>query len=165
MKKLLLVIGIIIFSFSLGFAACNQVKDSKTINQVQENDYPKLWADLPYGALLDSWGSGTKSCASWVSWRAWQDLRYKVDRWGEAKFWPEKAQSVGLTVDLKPAVGSAMVNTHYYPGHIMWVESINADGTVHISEYNKDGDGKYNERDASTELMVFIHFPKIDRGY
>lgn len=127
------------------------------------DDYLQYWKDLPNGEIMDSWGNGIRQCTSWVSWRLYTDLHYKTDRWGEAYLWVEKAPTVGLIVDKIPSLNSAMVDDTFYPGHIMWVEKLNPDGTIHVSQYNADGKGFYSEEDRNPDGYKFIHFPKIMR--
>ncbi|WP_323703999.1 LysM peptidoglycan-binding domain-containing protein [Mammaliicoccus sp. Dog046] len=56
--------------------------------------------------------------------------------WGDAKYWAGAAQADGFRVDSTPAVGSIMQSTAGQYGHVAYVESINADGSLLISETN-----------------------------
>lgn len=127
-----------------------------------------FWKNLPKDAVSDSWNQGNRECTSWVAWRAWQDLRYNVPRdWLWASNWPAAAAHVGLLVDNVPTVGSAAVDTSHYPGHIMWVEKINPDNTIHVSQYNAGEKGTYSETNYNMNIakLVFIHFPKVSRNF
>jgi surface antigen len=45
-------------------------------------------------------------------------------------------------------------------GHVAYVESVNADGTVNVSEYNADGNGNYGTA-ANTRADHYIHFNAV----
>lgn len=56
--------------------------------------------------------------------------------WGDAKYWAGAAQADGFRVDNTPAVGSIMQSSAGQYGHVSYVESINADGSLLVSETN-----------------------------
>lgn len=59
---------------------------------------------------------------------------------GDAWTWDDRAKAAGLRVDTNPAVGAAIVtNSTRRPGHVAFVEAVNADGSVWISEMNSRG--------------------------
>lgn len=56
--------------------------------------------------------------------------------WGDAKYWASAAQADGFQVNNTPAVGSILQSTSGQYGHVAYVEAINADGSLLISEMN-----------------------------
>lgn len=59
---------------------------------------------------------------------------------GDAWTWDDRAAAAGIRVDNSPAVGAAVVTkTGSRPGHVAFVEAVNADGSVWISEMNSRG--------------------------
>lgn len=164
MKKRYIYITVIIALCSFGLYKA-QVQPVKTVQaqQVSNDNYPEFWKNLPNGAILDSWGNGIRQCTSWVAFKAYTELDYKVSFWGEARHWVDAARKVSVLVDTTPTINSAAVDTSFSPGHIMWIEKLNEDGSIHISEYNYV-DGEYTQRDIKTDGLQFIHFPKIDRS-
>jgi surface antigen len=61
---------------------------------------------------------------------------------GDAFTWDDRALAAGIRVDNSPAVGAAVVtktSTSERPGHVAFVEAVNADGSVWISEMNSRG--------------------------
>jgi surface antigen len=59
---------------------------------------------------------------------------------GDAWKWDDNATTAGLRVDNVPAVGAAVVtSTSKKPGHVAFVEAVNDDGSVWISEMNSRG--------------------------
>lgn len=58
---------------------------------------------------------------------------------GNANTWYTIAAAEGLPVGAEPRVGAIGVSTEGYYGHVVYVESINDDGSVNISEMNYAG--------------------------
>ncbi|MBR2710557.1 CHAP domain-containing protein [Candidatus Saccharibacteria bacterium] len=75
-------------------------------------------------------------CTSYAGWKAYERYGIVISFWGDAKSWKSSAEKRGYTVDHNPAagtIGQAVGGTY---GHVFWVESVNADGSVNITEYN-----------------------------
>ena len=78
---------------------------------------------------------------------------------GNANQWDDNARSAGIPVDSTPRPGSVAVSNSGYYGHVMWVESVNPNGTINVSQYNWGLDGRYSEAyNLSPAGLVFIHF-------
>lgn len=58
---------------------------------------------------------------------------------GNANTWYAVAAAAGIAVGTEPRVGAIGVTTEGYYGHVVYVETINDDGTVNISEMNYAG--------------------------
>ena len=43
-------------------------------------------------------------------------------------------------------------------GHVMYVESVNGDGTITVSDYNLEWDGAYRTYTRSSAGLTFIYF-------
>lgn len=87
----------------------------------------------------DGHSYGCRQCASYVAWRVARETKYYPENWGNATNFPESAQSVGYSVGYTPRAGSIGVirGTRNAPeGHVVWVESVNDDGTLTVSQYN-----------------------------
>ena len=56
--------------------------------------------------------------------------------WGNANQWPNSARNRGYTVSTTPRAGSVGVMMSGPYGHVVWVESVNGNGTINISQYN-----------------------------
>ncbi|MCO4329301.1 CHAP domain-containing protein [Staphylococcus hyicus] len=56
--------------------------------------------------------------------------------WGDARNWAAKAASEGFTVNKTPKVGAIMQNYEGPYGHVAYVERVNLDGSILISEMN-----------------------------
>jgi len=69
---------------------------------------------------------------------------------GDAWTWDNRAAEAGIRVDNVPAVGAAIVTkTNQRPGHVAFVEAVNADGSVWISEMNSRGYAKMDVNSGS----------------
>lgn len=58
---------------------------------------------------------------------------------GNASTWDDRAAGMGLLVNKVPAVGAAVVTSQRGAGHVAFVEAINADGSVWVTEMNSYG--------------------------
>lgn len=77
---------------------------------------------------------------------------------GNANTWYTIAASEGVAVGTEPRVGAIGATTEGYYGHVVYVESINADGTVNISEMNYAGGvGVIHYRTVMPGEFVYIY--------
>jgi len=95
-------------------------------------EYPNNANNYPYKDseedVIDQWNTYTRNCTSYVMW---------------------KINSAGKTFNNNPTGPNGNSVTMGSAGHVAWVEKINTNGTVFISEWNWNyGDGFYNERDG-----------------
>lgn len=58
---------------------------------------------------------------------------------GNASTWDSMGAALGLRVSKNPSVGAAVVTSHRGAGHVAYVEAINADGSIWVSEMNSYG--------------------------
>lgn len=83
--------------------------------------------------------------------------------WGNASSWAASARSAGYKVDNVPAVGAiAQWRPYAYGmsgyGHVAYVESVNSDGTITISEMNVQGFNVVSRRTVpATDVSSYIH--------
>ncbi|HYZ93602.1 MAG TPA: CHAP domain-containing protein [Actinomycetota bacterium] len=106
------------------------------------DDYPYAGHDP---SELDSRGFYYRHCTSFVAWRLSRrgpfDNYMNGGHWYHARNWAGNARRLGFAVDSTPAVGAV---AHWYPGegdadelgHVAIVQSVNADGSVYVEEYN-----------------------------
>lgn len=130
--------------------------------------YPNNATGYPYanspGDEVDQWNTYTRNCTSYVMWKINQagvpfhnnptGPNGLTSKMGNAENWDNAASYIGYSVSSTPSVGNP-VNWDAYnggsgsAGHVAWVEGINTNGTVFISEWNYNyGDGNYNERNS-----------------
>lgn len=76
---------------------------------------------------------------------------------GNANTWYARARTLGMAVGSTPRAGAVGTTTRGSLGHVVYVESINNDGTINISEMNYKGWGKTTHRTASASEFVYIY--------
>jgi len=115
--------------------------------------YPNNLANSNYyNPIVDPWGMYSRQCVSYTAWKVYQKNGY-MPYWGgvgNANQWPGNADRAGIPRGSTPRAGSVGVMMAGQYGHVVWVESVNGDGTINISQYNEYlpglGWGHYSER-------------------
>lgn len=121
--------------------------------------YP--WADTPFpNSLVDPWGMFQRQCVSYTAWKVASSQRY-MPFWGgrgNANQWDDNARQAGIPVDNVPQPGDVAISNAGTYGHAMYVEAVNDDGTITISQYNAAWDGRYSIGRINPQGLSFIHF-------
>ena len=125
------------------------------------DDYP--YRDAATNAI-DRWGFNERQCTSFVAWQLalhGRILDNGAQGWGSALTWDDAARRLGVTVSITPSVGAVAQwgagesSAYYSPGsssadgrftasgygHVAWVRSVYADGSVLVEQYNL-GEGR-----------------------
>lgn len=132
------------------------------------NDY--AFSMVPYacgpGEGPDRWGYCTRQCVSYVAWAVERSGKKAPMYWGNARDWYSAAlsassQAAGIRVDRTPTKDSVAVYTSGSYGHVQYVEDVNGNGTMRISQYNAELTGQYSEATVASSRfdLFFIHFP------
>jgi surface antigen len=106
-------------------------------------------------------GYGYRNCTDWVAYRVRVAGGYVPSGLGNAKLWDDRAPAYGYTVSGTPREGAAAVSNSGFYGHVMYVEAVNSDGSIVVSDYNRAGTGKYdmNQLSASTASNLnYVYF-------
>lgn len=122
--------------------------------------YPAVWANAPMDSIVDTWGMYNRECVSYTAWKVAASGRY-MPYWGgigNAKQWPDNARAAGIPVDYSPRVGDVAISTRGEYGHSMYVEAVNSDGTLTVSQYNAAWDGNFSIAMVNPAGLQFIHF-------
>ncbi|MBI3984135.1 CHAP domain-containing protein [Candidatus Microgenomates bacterium] len=122
--------------------------------------YPSIWCNAPMDSLVDDWGMYNRECVSYTAWKVWSSGRY-MPYWGgrgNANQWDESAQADGIPTGYEPRVGAVAIRNAGEYGHSMYVESINDDGSIRVSQFNAGWDGNYSVADVDPAGLVFIYF-------
>ena len=126
--------------------------------------YPSPWCSSGQDTMFDSWGMYNRECVSYTAWKVSDSGRY-MPGWGwlgegNANQWDDDAIAAGIPVDNHPRAGDVAIKNSQPFGHAMYVESVNGDGTINISQYNADLQGHFSRVfNLSPAGLVFIHFP------
>lgn len=126
---------------------------------------PWDWCNKPLDYYVDNWGMYSRECVSYTAFKVWNSGRH-MPYWGgrgNANQWDDNARAAGIPVDGNPKAGDVAVWNGGQFGHVMYVEAVNGNGDIYISEYNFDWTGKYSERTISrgtwqAQAFQFIHF-------
>jgi len=122
--------------------------------------YPAKWCEIPQDSVIDDWGMYNRECVSYTAFRVAESGR-NMPYWGgrgNANQWVSDAQSAGIPVDHNPQAGDVAISLAGAFGHAMYVESVNGNGTINISQYNVNLDGRYSTNTISVGNLYFIHF-------
>jgi surface antigen len=123
--------------------------------------YPGKWCNIAQDSVIDSWGMYNRECVSYTAFRVAASGR-NMPYWGgtgNANQWDDNARRAGYRVDSTPEAGAVAISNRGAYGHAMYVESVNADGTFNLSQYNAALDGRYSTRsNVSVGSLDFIHF-------
>ncbi len=121
-----------------GYAKCYHT------GQVDGGCYNYDWA---VDGSIFNWqtgGYGYRNCTDWVAYRVRIAGGNVPAGLGNANTWDDRAPSYGYTVSSTPREGAAAVSNSGFYGHVMYVEAVNGDGSVVVSDYNRAGTGKYD---------------------
>ncbi len=122
--------------------------------------YPSVWCNAAQDSLIDSWGMYNRECVSYTAFKvaaSGRNMPYWGGR-GNANQWVADAQSAGIPVDHNPQAGDVAISLAGAFGHAMYVESVNGNGTINISQYNVNLDGRYSTATITPGSLYFIHF-------
>lgn len=90
------------------------------------------WKSGGYGGLYCQ-------CVDYAGWKVHEYTHGQVNAefWGNANMWASSNHGYAkLWIDNTPAANTVAVSGYGGYGHVMWVESVNPDGSLNISEYN-----------------------------
>jgi surface antigen len=126
-----------------------------------DDTYPNVWRNNAQDSMLDNWGMYNRECVSYTAWKvaaSGRDMPY-WGGYGNANQWPSNARAAGIPVDGNPRAGDVAIAYWGSYGHAMYVESVNDDGTINISQYNWDYAGHFSEiYHFNPSGLSFIHF-------
>ncbi len=130
-------------------------------NCPQQQDYFTTSAD---GRAI---GGYVCECVSYAGWKAYELYGLYLS-WGNANTWDDYARPYGI-VDHNPApnvIGQTDAGGY---GHVFWVESVNSDGSINISEYNNaysslSGQwGDFGSRVIPASQVGYYNYLHVDR--
>ncbi len=123
--------------------------------------YPAKWCEIPQDSVIDNWGMYNRECVSYTAFRVAASGRH-MPYWGgvgNANQWDDDARASGIPVDSNPRPGDVAISNAGAFGHAMYVEAVNNNGTIFISQYNAALNGTFSTNTISPGGLVFIHFP------
>jgi surface antigen len=125
--------------------------------------YPANLNNAGQDTVIDPWGMYNRECVSYTAWKVYEAYGY-MPYWGgrgNANQWPGDARAAGIPTSSTPKAGTVAIwNVGAY-GHAMWVEAVNGDGSLWVSQYNYDYNGHYSEMSVSASMarqLTYIYF-------
>lgn len=98
-----------------------------------------------FSGYAGSIGGGNRYAYGYCTWYVYE-RRAELGKpiggmWGDAKAWTYNARAASFAINRTPAPGAILVDPNAAPpyGHVAVVESVNADGSVTVSEMNYVG--------------------------
>jgi surface antigen len=136
------------------------------------DDYP--WQSATANSVNPDTHFYIRNCTDFVAWRMNRDMGdtnpstfpftdwmpNESNPWGNAGNWEAHAKNLHYRMDSLPTVGAV---AYFSYGHVAYVESVNADGSVNISEFNypsasnQNTSFNYGYRPNVTNVTAFIH--------
>jgi surface antigen len=119
--------------------------------------------DEPQDNTIDNWGMYNRECVSYTAFKVAQTYGFMPD-WGgsgNAIQWIGDAQAAGITTSHTPKVHSVAIWNVGPDGHAMWVEAVNPDGSIFVSQYNYSYNGTYSEMTVSAAqaaTFTYLYF-------
>ncbi|MBQ2672469.1 CHAP domain-containing protein [Candidatus Saccharibacteria bacterium] len=99
----------------------------------RQDDYLTYWEDAWGWHKI---GGYVCECVSYAGWKAYEAWGVALG-WGNAYSWDDGARADSrFYVDHIPTAGTIGQVDGYPYGHVFWVESVNGDGSVNVTEYN-----------------------------
>ena len=112
----------------------------------------------------DPLGYGCRQCVSYTAYKVGAYTGKYPRYWGNANQWPGSARASGYATGSTPRANSVGVISAGAYGHVVWVEAVNGDGTVDVSQYNYynaggPGWGNYSKmRVSAATYDTYIYF-------
>ncbi len=122
--------------------------------------YPAYLDNAPQDSLIDPWGMYNRECVSYTAWKVYEAYG-KMPYWGghgNANQWPASARADGIPTGAEPRAGSVAISMSGFYGHAMWVEAVYGNGSIRVSQYNYDLNGRYSEMTIGGGGLTYIYF-------
>ena len=126
--------------------------------------YPGFWAYAEQDTIVDDWGLYNRECVSYTAWKVASTGRFvpNFGGAGNANQWPSTAARYGIPSGSNPVAGSVAIWYIGAYGHAMYVEAVNGDGTITVSDYNNNSDGggwgRYHYYTRSASGLTYVYF-------
>ena len=145
-------------------AAAMRVAGSIGNGSVGGGGYPGGWANAEQDTIIDNWSLYNRECVSYTAWKVASTGRFvpNFGGAGNANQWPATTASYGIPNGSTPREGSVAIWYVGAYGHAMYVEAVNDDGSITVSDYNNNSDGggwgRYHYYTRSSAGLTYIYF-------
>lgn len=135
-----------------------------TAGDPNHGGYPGYLDNAAQDSIVDPWGMFNRECVSYAAWKV-QQTYGDMPNWGgqgNAIQWIGDAQRSGIPTKygVPGAHTVAIWNVGAF-GHAMWVEAVNSDGSIYVSQYNYSYNGRYSEMYVSpsqAKSFTYLYF-------
>lgn len=134
------------------------------------NTYPYAGNCPGDDSLYTVIGGYVCQCVSYTAWKVQEFWGIYISNWGNASDWGRYAAANGYVVDSNPTPFSVGYSEAGYYGHVVWVESVNGDGSINVTEYNNAysaASGLWGDFGARNNVpasgFMYIHFDQRTR--
>jgi surface antigen len=144
-------------------AANHTIGSNVTAGDPGHGGYPSYLDNAGQDTVIDPWGMYNRECVSYTAWKVKQTYGY-MPYWGgvgNANQWPGDARAAGIPTGSTPQANSVAIWNVGAFGHAMWVEAVNGDGSIYVSQYNYDYTGHYSEMyvsAAQARTFTYLYF-------
>lgn len=117
-----------------------------------------LPATTPGAAPVRDYGGGNTYDYGYCTWYVKNRRGASIpNSLGNANTWYSRAAAAGMAVGSEPRAGAVGTTTRGYAGHVVYVESVNPDGSINISEMNAPVFGGVTYRIAAASEFLYIY--------
>ena len=150
MKRTILTALILILAVT-GFIAFNDRSEEGLVKEIE-------YAVMPDPMEHNRYDEG--QCTHYIFERVKTDGNMIEKGWSDAEHWAKKAEEDGYTVNAEPSEGAILQTERGELGHVAYIEAVNDDGSIEISEMNFVEAYKVTERTigaGDTDRYRYIH--------
>ena len=126
MKRTILTATILILAVT-GFIAFNDQSEDGLVKKIE-------YAVMPDPMEHNRYDEG--QCTHYIFEQVKTDGNMIEKSWSDAEHWAEKAAEDGYMVNAEPAEGAILQTERGELGHVAYIETVNDDGSIEISEMN-----------------------------
>jgi surface antigen len=151
-KEAMIVLGVIALLFALPIIALTSITNFGAL----ADSGTQLYTDT--APVNDTYDYGY--CTYWAALRRIQVGEPIPNTWGNANTWDDYARLAHYTIDHTPTQNAIMQTDAGLLGHVAFVESVQPDGSLTISEMNYKGWDEIDTRTlsaADAQNYSFIH--------
>ena len=135
----------------------SQLKEELNKSEELRQENESLKAELQAKLDRESRRETNLYVAGNCTWYVKEKVPYIGGTWGNANQWLASAQAYGYKTGGMPRDGDIAVSLAGYYGHVAYVESVNKDGSVTVSEMNAPILGGITSRTVSANEFIYIH--------
>ncbi|RIN54229.1 CHAP domain-containing protein [Staphylococcus simulans] len=97
-------------------------------------------------------------CTDYVFEKVKDDGNMIGKSWGDAKYWADKAEEAGYTVNQQPKASSLLQSLRGEEGHVAYIEHVNDDGSLYVTEMNYVAPHKVTSRTIQPQQVQNYHY-------